>query len=78
MKIGKQKIEKDDFSAYAETMRGLPTADNQELFDKEINEALDQLGRVYDFIGNTPNKSSGLNKRNSSNSLSIADAAKMK
>ena len=78
MKIGKQQIGKDDFFAYAETMRGLPTADNQELFDKEVSEALDQLGRVYDIIGNAPNNSPRITGRNSSNSSSIANAAKMK
>ena len=78
MKIGKQQFEKDDFLAYSETMRGLPISDNQELFDKEINDALDQLSRVYDIIGNTSNQAQNPNRKNLSNSSSINNAAKLK
>ena len=78
MKIGKQQIGKDDFLAYAETMRGLPTADNKELFDKEVSEPLDQLGRLSDIIGNPPNNSPRITGRGSSNSQSMASAEKMK
>jgi hypothetical protein len=51
MKIGNKQFEKDEFTAYSATMRGMATNDNQDPYDDSINDALDQLGRVYDIIG---------------------------
>jgi|694.fasta_scaffold01708_36 hypothetical protein len=77
MKIGTQQIEKDDIAAYAETMRGLATADKQDPFDAEIDDALDQLGRLHDIIGERINRTKRSKSNVSSSSSSIEKASMM-
>jgi hypothetical protein len=78
MKIGDQQIEKDDLAAYAETMRGLATADKQDPFDAEIDDALDQLGRLHDILGERVNRTKRSKSNVSSDSSSIDKASRLK
>jgi hypothetical protein len=78
MKIGDQHIEKDDLAAYAATMRGLANADKQDLFDAEIDDALDQLGRLHDIIGERVDRTKRSKSNVSSDSASIDKASNLK
>lgn len=78
MKIGNQQIGKDDLSAYAETMRGLGNVEKQDPFDAEIDDALNQLSRLHDIIGEKVNRVKRSKSNASSSSSSIDRASKLK
>jgi hypothetical protein len=78
MKIKDQQINKDDFFAYSETMRGLPVSDEEYPFDAEVNDALDQLERIYEIIGSVGSPTDKRRPKGSSNSSLINNALKIK
>jgi len=79
MRIGNKQFEKDELAAYSATMRGMATNDTQDPYDDLINDALDQLGRVYDIIGYPSNKAkTSTNSPTSKNKTLAGQIRKMK
>lgn len=59
-------------------MRGLATTEKQDPFDAEIEDALDQLGRLHDIIGEKVNRTKRSKTNVSSSSSSIDKASNLK